>query len=129
MRKDIVIIALFLFAGLAVVGAEIKPKYAPTEIQTLRLQLRQKDAQIAQKDYFIAQQNFQAAVKALDDEADKVKTENQWPSGVLFDKDKLTFAEPPPEQPHSTLEGHYPADDRTINPLPNTVPQPARGRQ
>jgi hypothetical protein len=70
-------------------------KYQPSELQLLRLQLKQKDAQLAQKDFFIAQQNFNASLKSLNDEAAKVKTENGWPGGVGFNAENLAFTEAP----------------------------------
>jgi hypothetical protein len=78
-------------------GAQSPPaKYTPSEIQTLRLQVKQKDAMIAQRDYVAAQQRFQGAVNELNAEADRVKTENGWPRTLLFNSDSLLFSEPPP---------------------------------
>lgn len=69
-------------------------KYPLSEIQTLRLQVKQKDAQIAQQNVFVAQQAFSAAIKALRDEADKVKVENKWPAEVQFSPENLMFVDP-----------------------------------
>lgn len=72
-----------------------KPKYQPTELQTLRLQLAQQQAQLAQKDMFIAQQNLQAALAALKAESDKVKQANNWDASVIFNPDTLMFIDAP----------------------------------
>jgi hypothetical protein len=92
MRNFLLGIMLIALCGFVLQGEE-KPKYQPTEIQRLRMEVRQRDAQLAQKDYFIAQQNFNMAVKALTEEAAKVKAENKWPDGLVFDQEKLTFTE------------------------------------
>jgi hypothetical protein len=77
-----------------------KPKFEPTEIQSLRLQIRQRDAQIAQKDLFTANQRFQLTLGELQAEAQKIKTENKWPADVRFNPDTLVFEEPPkPAEP------------------------------
>lgn len=86
----VVVFLLSVYFAIAKADDGVK-KYVASEIQMLRLQNKQKDAQLAQKDFFIAQQNFQAAVKALEDEGERVRTENKWPSAILFDKDKLSF--------------------------------------
>jgi hypothetical protein len=76
-------------------------KYQPTEVQALKLQVLQRDAQLAQIQLQRAQQAFQGALAALDAEAGKVKTENGWPKDVQFSPDTLTFDVPklPPGQP------------------------------
>lgn len=82
--------------GLSLAFPQDKPKsYSPTEVQTLRLQVRQKDAQLAQRDLQFAQQRFQQSIQDLNAEADKIKTENKWPAGLSFSPDTLTFSEPP----------------------------------
>lgn len=68
-------------------------KYQPTEVQSLRLQVAQKNAQLAQAALQQAQRNFQDAFAALNAEAEKVKAEEHWDAKVTFDPDKLTFAE------------------------------------
>lgn len=73
-------------------------KYKPTEIQQLKLEVAQKDAQLAQVQLQRAQQVFQSALAKLDDVAGQVKRENGWPEGVQFSPDSLTFIAPP-EQP------------------------------
>ena len=71
-------------------------KYPLSEIQTLRLQVKQKDAQIAQQNVFVAQQSFSAALKALKEEAEKVRIENKWPAEVQFSPEQLVFADSVP---------------------------------
>lgn len=85
---------LWAMALIHVYGEE-PAKYVPTELQELRLQVKLKDAQLAQKDYFIAQQNLNFALKSLNDEAARVKTENKWPDGLVFNQEKLSFTEEP----------------------------------
>jgi len=77
-------------------------KYEPTEVEMLRLQVAQKDAQIAQIQLQQAQQMFQQALGRLHLEADKIKAEHKWPAEVQFKMDTLTFAAPPkaPEKKH-----------------------------
>ena len=82
---------LALMAVLIARGQTLPAPYIPNELQSLRLQLRQRDAQLAQKDLFIAQRNLDSALKALNDEAAKVKEENNWPDGLVFDQQKLSF--------------------------------------
>ena len=96
--KNYLIISILAAAGIISIGNAIaqeihKSKFEPTEIQLLRLQVKQKDVQLAQKDYFIAQQNFNTTVKELNDEAAKVKEENKWPDGLVFNQEKLSFTE------------------------------------
>lgn len=111
MIKHILIALVFIAATCALwaVAAQAPPAATPvqpaqaakgllpSEVQRLRLQLKQKDAQLAQKDLYIAQQNFQAAIKLLNDEAAKVKQDNGWPAATGFNADTLQFAEGPKE--------------------------------
>lgn len=85
-------VGMLIFAAYAVVHAE-QAEYTPTELQSLRLQLKQRDAQLAQKDFFIAQQNMNAALQALNSEAEKVKAANGWPESVQFNQATLVFSE------------------------------------
>jgi hypothetical protein len=62
----------------------------PTEIQSLRLQVKQKDALLAKNLLEQAQANFQKSLTALQEEGEKVKTENGW-KDVTFDPNQLTF--------------------------------------
>jgi hypothetical protein len=78
--------------GFATFGQAPTPKYQPTEIQLLRLQVLQRDAQIAQMQFY-------QKVAALQAEGQKVKTENKWPADVRFNPDTLTFEEAPPPPP------------------------------
>lgn len=73
-----------------------KPKYQATEIQQLRLKVKQQEAQIAQKDLFIAQQNFQVTIQNLGVEAAKVITENKWPEDLVLNQQTLEFSDPVP---------------------------------
>lgn len=89
-------------AGRAQSPATAAPAtYRPTEIQALKLQVLQKDAQLAQVQLQRAQQAFQGALAALDAEAGAVKKANNWPADVQFSPDTLTFVAPqlPPATP------------------------------
>lgn len=87
---------LLLAAGAALCQAPAAaPTYTPTEVQSLRLQVKQKDTIIAYNEFMRAQQTFQAAQTALLSEGDKVKKENKWPDEVTFHGDTLTFTPPP----------------------------------
>ena len=117
-RKSWVITILFLLTLVFMVGCLVgqvlgqdKPKFQPTEVQSLRLQVKQKDAQLAQRDLSDAcgggpgaplgrlQQAFQQAFTNLTGEAEKIKQENKWPTSTQFDPNTLQFAEPPKPAP------------------------------
>jgi hypothetical protein len=70
-------------------------KYKPTDLQLLRLQVKQRDAQLAQVALRDAQQQFQSTLAALQQEADKVRDENKWPATVQFSPDTVSFSEQP----------------------------------
>lgn len=75
---------------LAAATRETQPdSYIPSEVQSLRLQVRQKDA-------VIARLNYESAVNALMSEGEKVRLENHWPDTVHFDFNSLSFVEQPP---------------------------------
>jgi hypothetical protein len=83
---------------LAMFGQQAPPvgaRYAPSEVQSLRLQVRQKDAQIAQNALEKAQLRFQQTLVDLQAEAERIKTENKWPKDTQFDPNNLVFNEPP----------------------------------
>ena len=88
MRAILAVIVLIMITGGAM--AE-ESKYQPNEIQSYRLQLKFKDAQLAQRDLALAQLNFNVAVNLLNAEGDKIRIENKWPEEVKFDADKLQF--------------------------------------
>jgi hypothetical protein len=89
------ILTSFLIS-LAVASQAPQPKkYQPSEVESLRLQVKQKDAQLAS---YQAQQAQQAAQKAYADlmaEADKIKESEHWPANVMFSPQDLSFSEPP----------------------------------
>jgi len=87
----LVILALVFTSGIL---AQAPSKFQPTEIQSLRLQVKQRDA-------IIARQNYENAVNQIQAEAEKVRKENNWPDTVRFDFNSLTFfdtATPPKTQ-------------------------------
>lgn len=94
---------LWLAAAAAVTFAAPQaanaPKYEPNENQTLRLQLKHKDAELALVQAQIAQARYNQAIADLNTEGEKVKKENNWPDETIFDNDKLRFKAPPPPKP------------------------------
>ena len=76
------------------VGPDTAKTFTPTEIQSLRLQVRQKDALLAKKSLDDAQKAFQESLKALTDEAEVVKKENGWSKELQFDPNTITFSAP-----------------------------------
>lgn len=107
--------AIVLALGLAalVVFADLPPqsgKYVPSELQLLKLQVKQRDAQLSQQALRAAQQSFQAAVNDLMAEAERVRVENKWPSTVQLNPDSLTFEDVQPKLPSpSTTPAPAPA--------------------
>ena len=91
MKKRLTILFLVLIGSASCQTAKA-PTFEPNEVQALRLQNKQKDAQMMQMVLQQAQQQFQQKLKDLNDEADKVKNENKWPSDVAFNADTLKFA-------------------------------------
>jgi len=69
--------------------------YAPTEVQSLRLQVRQKDALLAKATLEQAQRAFQQALTDLTTEGERVKTEQGWPHDTQFNPNDLTYSAPP----------------------------------
>ena len=106
MKTSPRLILLYAVLGTLLIGAMVlygqeKPKYQPTEVQSLRLQVRQKDALLAkerlealQAAVQTQQKTFQDALKALTDESDVVKKEQGWPKETVFEPNNLTFTEP-----------------------------------
>ena len=95
-REVTLSIAVFLIAigGSLSIAQDGKPKsFTPTELQTLRLQVKQKDALLAKNLLEQAQNNFLKALSDLQAEGDKVKQENGW-KDVSFNPSDLTFSVP-----------------------------------
>jgi hypothetical protein len=80
---------------IAMVAAEDKKPYTPSEVQKLRLEVKQKDTQLAQLAMRESQRNFSMTLKSYTEEADKVKKENQWPDNLQFNPDTMLFTDPP----------------------------------
>jgi len=94
MRK-LLIILLFVGTGICIAqDKKAAPTYKPSEIQLLRLQVKQKDAQLAFLAVQQAQATFNQRIQDLTSEADKIKLENGWDAKVTFDGNTLIFAEP-----------------------------------
>lgn len=103
-------LAFGLLITSEILGAQATaPKYTPTEVQSLRLQVKQRDAQIAQRDMVAAQEKFQNFLAVLQSEGDKVRLENKWPDTVKFDLNTLGFTETP-----------------VVTPNPKPIPVPAK---
>jgi hypothetical protein len=97
MNKIIIGALLFglTLAGVAEFRGAAANKYELSEIQKLRLEVKQKDAQLAQQNLSFAQQAFQQRIADFNAEAQKVEQENGWPSTVKIDPNTLTFSDPP----------------------------------
>jgi hypothetical protein len=91
MKLKYLVMGLLVTAGV-VMGADA-PKYNPSEVQTLRLQVKQKDAQLAQLDMQAATERFQVALNGLQQAGEAVRVENKWPDTVKFDPNTLSFNE------------------------------------
>ena len=74
-------------------------KFEPTEVQKLRLEVKQRDAQLAQVGLQEAQRQFRAALDNFRNEGETVKKENHWPETVQFDPQTLTFKDLPAPKP------------------------------
>lgn len=93
-------IMLFAFIPAVTFGALAQTtadkKYEPNQMQALRLQVKQKDAQIAQIQYQQAQTNFTKALNDLTAEGETIRKENAWPAELRFNPESLQFTMPPP---------------------------------
>ena len=112
MFKRVVLLLLVIIATWSIVGMGqaspsqngTKPlmvdtiKYQPTEIQLLKLQVKQRDAQLAQRDLQTAQTKFQQSILDLTNEAEVIKKENKWDEKVTFDPNTISFSEPPKKE-------------------------------
>jgi DNA anti-recombination protein RmuC len=95
-----------IWLGVFALLAQDKPKeFKTSEIQTLRLQNRQKDALLLkqrldalQAEMQSTQKSFQESLKALTEEGEKVKAENHWPADTQFEPNQLVFSAPPAKE-------------------------------
>lgn len=89
-----------LFAAAAILHAQDKPKYQPSEVQQLQLQLAQAEAKLAQSQMNAAcgdtPGKFNQALLSLQAAAKKVAQDNKWPATLQFSDDTLTFTDPAP---------------------------------
>lgn len=93
---SLVVIILMGLVGISIIDAQQSPKpYEPSEVQSLRLQVAQKDAQLAFNNLQQAQAEYQKAFTALNKLADQTKKDNKWPDDVHFDFSTLTFTAAP----------------------------------
>ena len=92
--KSVTYLAFGLLVTSGILMAADTPKtYTPTEIQTLRLQVKQRDAQLAQQNVLAAQEKFQAILAGLQGYGEAVRVENKWPDTVKFDPNTLSFTD------------------------------------
>ena len=83
-------LAFFLLACAGLMAAQSAPELKPSEVQMLRLEVKQKTALLAQRDVNDAQTRFNQALTELQDEAKKVEEENKW-TDAQFNPQDLTF--------------------------------------
>lgn len=97
MFKPILVLVL-ITSSVAI--AEDKPKkYEASEIEHLRLQIKQKDAQIAQIYFMQSQQKYNEAVQDLYRECTAIRDQHKWPETVTCKPEDLTFSETPKTEP------------------------------
>lgn len=114
IRRYLYLILALSFAAGVWAGKQAEaPKYDPTEVEQLRLEVAQRDAQLAQTRAQMAcrdlpqQGQFQQALAALNAEATKVREAHKWPDSVQFNPDSLKFymgAPVPPQQQQPTVQ-------------------------
>ena len=83
------------FMALAQQPGAPPSKYQPSEVQVLKLKVKQLEALNAGKDFQAAQQIYQQKMSALTEQAQQIETENKWPTTLAFDPNSLTFNERP----------------------------------
>jgi hypothetical protein len=107
-----------IIPALLIVGVFGQDKPAPpqkleaTELQHLRLEVKQKDTIIAYNEARAADQVFQMKRAALQAEAENVKKENHWDPKTIFNQELLTFSpapEPKPEEKKADPKAPTPA--------------------
>jgi hypothetical protein len=86
-----VLFAVCVICSASATRAEEK-KFAASVEQTQRLKIKQLELQVA----FDA---YQTAIRALADESERVKRENNWPADLMFSMQTLEFNAPPPKAP------------------------------
>jgi hypothetical protein len=87
-----VLLSSFVISSVFLLSAE-KKVYKPSEIQALRLQVKQKDAQLANQALAITQQRFNQAVTDFNAEVKTIEKENSWPDTLEVDPNTLEFKE------------------------------------
>ena len=107
--KDIRTVGIIILIGVVAVilclmwaertmSQEKVKEYKLTEVQQLKLQVQQKDAQLLQAQLQNIQRQFQEKVSDLMSTANKFKLENGWPPETQFNPDTLAFSAPPPKE-------------------------------
>jgi uncharacterized protein YlxW (UPF0749 family) len=94
----LLLMAAIVFGLFATKSAHTQQQksYELTEVQKLRLQVRQKDAQLAQIQVSIAQSAFQKTIDDFNAETKAIEKENSWPETLQLNPQTLQFTEPPP---------------------------------
>lgn len=85
--------------------ADAVQSYEATEVENLRLQVIQRDAQLAQIAAQQANAQFQKTVNEFNAEVETIKKAHNWPAGVQVDPvalsktNEIKFVAPPPPLP------------------------------
>lgn len=99
MKLRSLIVPSLLLTTLLAAQDVAKNDYKPSEVQTLKLQLAQKDAIIAKQAKDFADTNFNNAYSKLQAAGQQVIEDNKWPRDLLFNPDQLSFTERPKVEP------------------------------
>lgn len=126
LRIKVTLGSLVVGVVLAIVAVSViaqnpgpPPAFKPTEIQLLKLQVRQRDAWLAQRDFIESQRRYQQAIADLNSEGEAVRKENAWPETVTFNADTIEFTaapKPPVTAPTPPVESSPPA--KPVPPTP-----------
>lgn len=92
MKKIVLVIFVICASCSALATHADEKKFAASIEQTQRLKIKQLEVQVAFNAY-------QGAIRALADEAEGVKRENNWPADLMFSMQTLEFNAPPPKAP------------------------------
>lgn len=103
MRNRVLLVLLVMGTVSIVALAQTpeKQSYDLSEVQKLRLELKQKEAQMAQQTVSFsqaqsqqAQAQFEQAVAEMNKEIKSIEKENSWPDNLVVDKN-FQFKDPP----------------------------------
>lgn len=127
----IFVLGVILGAAGGDIKAQTEPKPAvttpadltPTEVELLRIQVKQRDAELAQVTLAQAESNFQKALADFNAEVDATKkAHHDWPADVQLDQNALRQRQikfvpaPPapvkPEAPHAPVKPVVPKETK-----------------